>query len=868
MKLHFKKKTINHDKKYYKKYLFFLFVLLFFLLYFFYKINDDLKYKIIIDSFMESNDLEIISLNIDFKGISKIHNKRKEAIYNKRLITSDSDFVNAQISLNENIYECKIRLKGDLSDHWAGDKYSLRVEMKKGNLIKGMSKFSLQDPATRKGTSEYLFLNHLKLNNCLAVNYDYVNLVLNGKNMGIYAIEEHFSKEFIESNSRRVGAIATFDDSLVWHKYKSTNINRDSVFRSLPTKIRKKKSLNANISLSRQNDTAINLVRSIQENSLPSNLVFEPEYIGKFLAIVRLWSAEHCLEMDDINFFFNPITSKLEPIGFDGIAGRHTETPYCYFTSGYPKDNWVNFALSNVENAKQYVEMLDQLSRLNIKSLFNEVLLKREEKVRNLRIKEVALNYPKVFLKNLHSILNEDPWINVEKIQEQIRRELDTDLHVTGFASPTTNPHFLEVTLKNCTTQPIEVSHFNYLNYEYDALNHQFNNSRSISLTPNLTKLTLFSQGFGYKQSEYDSKFLIPVETQHDLNSSDELSVNVRFLGMDDYKQINIPIDKNVFNKFELPYFPRVYPDTFKEVGNIIYVKSGNHRIRQNLFIPKGKVLRIEGDANLYFDENAAFVSNGKLLFKGNSGSKINLTSAKEMWPGIFLHCSNETSHFDHVIFSNIKGIGIDSNPNGTIFNGWSLTGGVSVYKSQISIDHCTFKNFTSEDALNVVSSNFTLQDSNFSDIRSDAFDGDFVSGEVNNCHFIGINGDGVDFSGSQGSVSNCHFNDVSDKAISVGENSIISVYNSTFEDVSFGVVSKDLSITDVSGCFISNAKTSAFSAFQKKKQFGPGSINVTDSNISSSKNDFFIQLGSFGKNNGKKVKSSIFNVEDLYNKY
>ena len=94
----------------------------------------------------EPNDLDTLRLDIAFKGIQKIEAKRKDALQRGLLNSSDKDFVKAEISMNEITHPCKIRLKGDLSDHWSGEKFSLRVEMKDGFLIKGMSRFSLQDP--------------------------------------------------------------------------------------------------------------------------------------------------------------------------------------------------------------------------------------------------------------------------------------------------------------------------------------------------------------------------------------------------------------------------------------------------------------------------------------------------------------------------------------------------------------------------------------------------------------------------------------------------------------------------------------------------------------------------------------------------
>ena len=69
---------------------------------------------------------------------------------------------------------------------------------KKDYFIEGMSTFSIQDPITRNYTYEWLFIQNLKFEDVLAPNYFFVNVNINGKEKGIYAIEEHFSKEMIE----------------------------------------------------------------------------------------------------------------------------------------------------------------------------------------------------------------------------------------------------------------------------------------------------------------------------------------------------------------------------------------------------------------------------------------------------------------------------------------------------------------------------------------------------------------------------------------------------------------------------------------------------------------------------------------------
>ena len=126
---------------------------------------------------------------------------------------SSDDFVSASITCNGIESPCKIRLKGDLADHWQSDKWSLRIKIKDNQTLLGMSEFSLQNPVVRGNTQEWLFLKTIESQNLLGVDYRFVNLVINGKKMGIYALEEHFTKHLLERCKRREGVIFGFDDS-------------------------------------------------------------------------------------------------------------------------------------------------------------------------------------------------------------------------------------------------------------------------------------------------------------------------------------------------------------------------------------------------------------------------------------------------------------------------------------------------------------------------------------------------------------------------------------------------------------------------------------------------------------------------------
>ena len=128
----------------------------------FLKSNILLLYKIdIAEVFLTENRLNSLKLNIKFENIKKLRVKREESLKNNLLIRSDNDFVNSKVTYNSALPQsCKIRLKGDLPQHWSGDKWSLRINTKENRSIEGMTTFSIQDPITRNYTYEWLFLKN------------------------------------------------------------------------------------------------------------------------------------------------------------------------------------------------------------------------------------------------------------------------------------------------------------------------------------------------------------------------------------------------------------------------------------------------------------------------------------------------------------------------------------------------------------------------------------------------------------------------------------------------------------------------------------------------------------------------------------
>jgi hypothetical protein len=332
-----------------------------------------------------------------------------------------------------------------------------------------------------------------------------------------------------------------------------------------------------------------------------------------------------------------------------------------------------------------------------------------------------------------------------------------------------------------------------------------------------------------------------------------------------------IPIDEHSFDPVLLPTnkvdtFNRDSFPFILDENETLWIPPGNHVCRKNLYIPASLKLNISPGAKILFDRNCTFVSEGPIHFLGTEADPITISSMEDNWAGFLLANASSSSVFENVEFSNISGIGKGPNPQGITQNGWTMTGGITIYNSPVEFINCSFSNFTTEDALNIISSSFTISDCHFSNHHSDAFDGDFVVGSISNCYFSNIAGDGVDFSGSSAILRNCFFKRIEDKAISVGEGSKVKVSDCKIEDVSFGIVSKDMSATQVTdNSVVSDAKIAAFAAFEKKGAFGPASIKISNSQTIGCQKLALIQEGSQAWFDGEIIKTVSFQSSDLY---
>ena len=174
-----------------------------------------------------------------------------------------------------------------------------------------------------------------------------------------------------------------------------------------------------------------------------------------------------------------------------------------------------------------------------------------------------------------------------------------------------------------------------------------------------------------------------------------------------------------------------------------------------------------------------------------------------------------------------------------------------------------TFNRSHEEDALNIIESNFLLNNMKFQDTISDSLDIDFSIGKVVNSTFQKIGGDAIDLSGSKVKIKKIRCNYIKDKCLSVGEKSVLSADKVFSESSGTAVATKDGSYSKIIDLFVRNNKGISAMVYNKKSGYGKSTLILRNTNIKSS--DSLTSKENYLEINNNVIKPKYVNVEKLY---
>jgi hypothetical protein len=797
-------------------------------------------------------------VDINFKNTRVLQEKRAEAISTGVLIRSPGDVVSASIRHEDKTTKVKLRLKGDWTDHLKGDKWSFRVHVKGKDHLFGMRRFSIQHPKVRGYQGENLFFETLRYVNVLAPRYMYVDVVVNGNKMGIMALEEHFSKELLESNGRKDGVIVRFDESLLWkaraqkgedfndavfHNYKNASID---AFRS--SRVAKSERL------SREYDNAVSLLRSFVSGAMPASDVFDVQQLGRYLAVVELWGARHSIYWHNHRFYLNPITSRLEPIGFD--ANLDNRKP-----AGELANRVEPLVAAMLDDQRIFTVYSQTLKKL-AKDILNGKLLRKLSKVEQ--------QYLPILQKEFYFL---EPFKHDELITRAnyILALNEDDLKVSTITAQNypTLVHAYTVQDRNGRLY-LELA--NAVPHEVDIQSIRWvaKNGKSILFQPVTTvKMPFRLASTTYQSLPKSSRIYYRPLPASPNRYSLEIGATIRG-------------QKRRYTTIAQPYYEpakkrpipvstadkQLLMHSFLKLDKKnkgLYVKTGNWRVTGSVIVPEDYSLTIQEGTTLQFTAEEGIISYGPITIKGSKIAPVVLTGQSFIknvgtWQGVAVLNAGRLSKWSNVIVRNTTGVRRSV---------WELTGGVNFYKSDVHIEKSRFEGNMSEDVLNIVHSKFKISNIEIMDAASDGFDADFAEGSVEGGVFQNIGkkggGDAIDISGSIVTVDGTVFKEIDDKALSVGENSKMVASHVLIEQAGVGAVAKDGSKLQISDSTIKFARNAGLMAYIKKPEYGAGHIEAKNIIFIGTTKHTRAQKESSIIIDGKLMESEDVDVKQLY---
>ncbi len=852
----------------------------------------------------EGAGLETLWIEVEPRYAEVLQRKYDRSMESGMIIKGEDDLVPATLRHGDLAVTGDVRIKGDYLDHLRTDKWSLRIECKSGKLF-GMSRFSIQHPMTRGYLWEWLVMKAARRYDILAPRVDFVNVVINDNPLGIYYLEEHFTKELIESQGRREGPIVRFDERVlmsVYEQYGFQQITIPETVRpgTLPTTAEVtaygEKRIGKSENLSRELQQAIDKLgvlqdgvqrevhgrssRStlkkaadrLQEMTLESSFDFDS--VSRMHALLALFRCKHGMGWKDRHFYFNPITDRLEPILCDTLAGtpiaeRDPVTMYTHTNQVFLRDD----AYYN----ELFLSLAEVASPAFLTGMFDEL----EEDLR-------------LYGSVMRAEGMDHPGTDVDGIKSQL---FDQQIYLRDLLRPNDPVNFdcrllseggpggeLAVEVWATTRVPVVLRGFYFENGRFVAARRVVDGETSGNLggvpsdpdavvLPNDSRRVLFRFPADWRlatlldvqaiksaitsATEKDESEKVRITAEYRLLTDDILSteeLSIRRFGSSWAEEGGRPAPPSLEEALAAHEFL-----TFDLETRELVVTPGEWNVIADLVVPVGHPLRVGPGTTLRFGGGAALISTEPLSMTGSESAPIVLEPAIGVgtWSGVTVLEADGKSVWRNVHVKRTDAI---------LRGGWMMTGGVTFYRCPVELYDCRFEDAAGEDALNIYGTEFIMDGVVVDTCASDAFDGDFVTGVVRNSTFINSVEDAVDVSGSDIDVEDCRFVDIGDKAISAGERSVVRARDCVVESASIGLASKDASRLFADRIDIQRTINYGIAVFVKKPEYGPSSVIANEIAIGESgRGPHIVQLPCKLILDGQPIRGELLDVKELY---
>lgn len=808
-------------------------------------------------------------IETDTSDLLRLMEIREKAFDVGILQSADDHWVKGFIFSEDQMMRTRLRLKGDWLDHLHGDKWSFRLKLKRGNTWKHMRTFSLHTPVSRNGVDEWYLHQVCQSQGLLTTRYGFVPVYFLNKNLGLYAWEEHFTKQLLESQSKREGPIVRFYEDVLWDQVRGRKAGIPDVrlpfFEAAVIKPFSTAKIREDSGMFLQYAIAQNLLYQYKNRLKKASEIFNVDALARYFALTDVYKGYHSIIWHNQRFYYNPVLCRLEPIMFDA----YTEVGFFEWTDrtiyGDITNNSVNLQgdqylmlrelFNDFNFLDAYINYLEIYSGddflLQMKSSFGKEAGRFDSLVRlefpdlRLDLERLAENAPEIraelpgFKQRIEERKKQNrSWSNVSKTAETYTSGLP------GYYAK----NLVVAYRMRAAGDSMQIRVVNYFTDAVLLLGVGKNNRKIREFLHPEPKLEAYVYS---ERMTYECWVREPADYLFVMAGKDRETVAVEIMPWPEPDGSNSPLQEMLANSA----FPDGQLITSVDHGNTLRVRKKDVLLDRPVVIPPGYRLIIEAGTRINLVNKACIISFSPVTLKGTAAQPVTITSGDFSSNGLTVLQAGALSVVDHVVFENL---------NTLDYKGWTLTGAVTFYESEVNISNTRFYRNQCEDALNTIRSEFTVTNCSFDYIFGDAFDSDFCTGTVTDTRFTNIGNDAIDFSGSRINIAGVQISKANDKGISGGEASTLMVENTHIANANIGIASKDLSSVTVTGSTITDCNYGLV-LLMKKPEYGPAEVFLSTTEITNPVTRMLIEKGSRVVMDNDTIRGSQEKLADIF---
>lgn len=248
-------------------------------------------------------NIEKINLDIDFIEFEKLRYSREEALSRVNGPKVDKHIeVPAKLTYSGETYAVGISLTGidevepnSMHIIHPNKKWSYSIKVKKGKSVMGLRKFSLLVPRARGYMTDWIATTLLKSRGIIGIRNDFIELRMNGEDLGIFYLEERYDSSLLANNDKKDGIIFRFENGEISVHGKSKTLEKEE--------------------LRSQLFLLQNRYYRLIDGEIKSDEFFDFNKLASFAVVSDIMNSKHALGLWNLRFYFNPYSQLCEPIG-------------------------------------------------------------------------------------------------------------------------------------------------------------------------------------------------------------------------------------------------------------------------------------------------------------------------------------------------------------------------------------------------------------------------------------------------------------------------------------------------------------------------------------------------------------------------